>query len=67
VYCNQPAEGWKQGRTSLEFGRVNLFETQMSAFVHAVRTRSAPGRCTVNDSVLLLKTMEMLQGSPVSA
>ena len=67
AYCNQPAEGWKQGRTSLEFGRVNLFETQMSAFVHAVRTRSAPGRCTVNDSVLLLKTMEMLQGSPVSA
>ena len=67
VYCNQPAEGWKQGRNSLELGRVNLFEAQMSAFVHAVRTRSAPGRCTVDDSVLLLQTMEMLQGSPVSA
>lgn len=67
VHCNHPADGWKQGRTSLEFGRVNLFETQMSAFIHAVRTRSGAVPCTVDDSVLLLETMEMLQGSPVSA
>lgn len=67
VFCNRAVDGWKQGRTSLEFGRVNLFEAQMSAFIHAVRTRCAPARCTVDDSVMLLETMEMLQGSPVGA
>ena len=67
VYCNKQVDGWKQGRTSLEFGRVNLFETQMSAFIHAVRTRSGAVRCTVDDSVLLLQSMEMLQRRLVSA
>jgi myo-inositol 2-dehydrogenase/D-chiro-inositol 1-dehydrogenase len=66
VYCNQPVDEWKQGRTSLEFGRVNLFEAQMSAFLHAVRTRSGAVRSTVDDSVLLLQSMEMLEGSLVS-
>jgi myo-inositol 2-dehydrogenase/D-chiro-inositol 1-dehydrogenase len=66
VYCNQQVDAWKQGRNSLEFGRVNLFEAQMSAFIHAVRTRSGAVRSTVDDSVLLLQSMEMLQGSLVS-
>lgn len=67
VYCNKQVEGWKQGRTSLDFGRVNLFEAQMSAFIDAVRTRSGAVRCTVDDSVSLLQSMEMLQRSLADA
>lgn len=67
VFCNREAGGWKQGRTDLDFGRVNVFEAQMSAFIHAIRTRTAPDRSTVENSVQLLETMEMLLGDPVGA
>lgn len=67
VFCNREAGGWKQGRTDLQFGRVNLFEAQMSAFIHAIETRTAPDRSTVEDSVQLLEAMEMLLGAPVGA
>jgi len=67
VYCNREADGWKQGRTGLEFERTNLFETQMSAFIHAIQTRTSPTRCTLEDSVQLLEVMEMLLGEPVGA
>lgn len=67
VFCNCEAGGWKQGRTDLHSGQVNLFEVQMSAFIHAIRTRTAPELSTVDDSVQLLETMEMLQGDFVGA
>lgn len=67
IYCNRESDGWKQGRTVLEFDWTNLFETQMAAFIHAVRTRTAPSRCTLEDSVQLLEVMEMLLGEPVGA
>jgi myo-inositol 2-dehydrogenase / D-chiro-inositol 1-dehydrogenase len=62
VYCNCDVDGWKQGRTDLQFEWANLFEAQMSAFIRAVETRTAPDRCTVEDSVQLLEVMEMLLG-----
>jgi len=61
VLCNKQAGGWKQGRTDLTFAPANHFEAQMSAFVHAIQTRSEPERCTIEDSVLLLEAMEMLK------
>ncbi len=67
VFCNKQVDGWKQGRNGLDFGKVNLFEAQMSAFVHAVQTRSEPARGSVDDSVRLLEIMEMLKASSVSA
>lgn len=67
VFCNKPVDGWKAGRNSFEFGQVNLFEAQMSAFVHAVQTRAEPPRGNLSDSVQLLETIEMLRGSLVDA
>lgn len=67
VFCNREADGWKQGRTDLGFGQVNLFEAQMSAFIQAVETRTAPNRCTVEESAQLLEALEMLLGDPVGA
>lgn len=67
VFCNRETDGWKQGRTDLQFDWANLFEAQMSAFIRAVETRTAPDRCTVEDSVQLLEVMEMLLGEPVGA
>ncbi len=67
VFCNREVDGWKQGRTDLHFGRVNLFEAQMSSFIHAVQTRSEPACGSVNDSVRLLETIEMLQENSVRA
>lgn len=67
VYCNREAGGWKQGRTDVRFGQVNLFETQMSAFIRAIETRTMPDRSTVEDSVQLLEAMETLLEDPVGA
>lgn len=67
VFCTKQAGTWKEGRNCLEFNHVNLFEAQMSAFVQAIQTRSELDRGSVNDSVQLLKTMEMLQAEFVGA
>ena len=67
VFCNREAGGWKRGRTDLQFGPVNLFEAQLSAFIRAIGTRIAPDRSSVEDSVQLLEAMEMLLGDPVGA
>jgi myo-inositol 2-dehydrogenase/D-chiro-inositol 1-dehydrogenase len=63
VFLNKETDGWAAGRTPLNFPRVNLFEAQMSEFVRAVQTRTAPSRCTIEDSLLLLESMEMLRKS----
>lgn len=61
VFCNQPAAGYAAGKTAINFGHQNLFEAQMAEFVRAVRYRRSPNRCTVEDSVQLLRAMEMLR------
>jgi predicted dehydrogenase len=67
VFCNEQADGWKAGRTDLNFAQTNLFEAQMSAFIQAVATRTAPRRCTIEDSMQLLEIIELLQGGIIDA
>jgi len=64
LYCGQGSNGWAPGRTPLKFDPKNLFEAQMAEFVHAVQTRTEPGRCRISDSVLLLEAMETLKARP---
>ncbi len=62
IYLDQQAAGRPPGRTGLEFPAGNLFENQMAEFVHLVRTRQKPWRCTVEESIHLLEFMEEIRG-----
>ncbi len=61
VFTIKESGGYKAGRTELGVGQVNMFEAQMAAFVEAVKTRTAPDRCTLTDSVRVLDALEMLR------
>ena len=60
VFCTHDALGYPAGRTTFNFGYHNLFDAQMAEFVRAIRFRIQPRRCTVEDSVLLLETLEKI-------
>ncbi len=62
LYLDKPTAGHPGGRTNLEIPAGNLFENQMAEFVHLVRTRQKPWRCTVEESVRLLELMEEIRG-----
>jgi predicted dehydrogenase len=61
IYLNDPRDPYSGGKTVLNPGRQNLFESQMAEFVQAVRTGRQPMRCTVDDSVKLLETVEEIK------
>ena len=63
LHCNEGVAGYQSGKTSLDFGKRNLFEAQMAEFIHAIRTQTPPANCTVQDSINLLKTMDLLKGN----
>ena len=60
VHCDRERAGYAAGKTPFQFGRKNLFETQMAEFIRAVRNGSTPEKNTVQDSVLLMEAMEKL-------
>lgn len=61
IHCDKPAAGYEAGKTMLAFGKRNLFEVQMAAFIQAVKTQVPPALCTIDDSVQLLSTLEILK------
>lgn len=61
LFTSVAANGWKTGYNPLCFPATNLFEAEMAAFVHAIRTRKQPDRCTVEDAVRIMQLMEKLQ------
>lgn len=50
-----------KGKTPLQFGPANLFERQMAEFVTAVQQQTQPSRCTIDDSVQLLETLDLIK------
>lgn len=60
VFCTRDALGYPAGRTTFDFGYHNLFDAQVAEFVRAIRFRLPPRRCTIEDSVLLLETLQKL-------
>jgi myo-inositol 2-dehydrogenase/D-chiro-inositol 1-dehydrogenase len=61
IFCSREAVGYPAGRTTFNFGYHNMFEAQMAEFVRGVKFRKQPRRCTIQDSVLLLETLEKLR------
>jgi myo-inositol 2-dehydrogenase/D-chiro-inositol 1-dehydrogenase len=61
LHLDKGVAGYQAGKTTLNFGPRNLFEAQMAEFVQAVRAQTPPERCTIQDSLELMKTMEKLQ------
>lgn len=61
IFCSREAVGYSAGRTPFNFGYHNMFEAQMAEFVRGVKYRKQPRRSTINDSVLLLETLEKLR------
>jgi predicted dehydrogenase len=60
IYCQEDAAGYPKGKTMLSFGKVNLFDAQMAEFVRGLRLRRKPSRCTLDDSLAILETLELL-------
>lgn len=63
VFVIEPAGSFKAGRTDLAVAPANMFESQMAAWVEAIRTRTPPDRCTLEDSVRVIEAVEMLRVS----
>jgi len=61
IYCERPVDSYKSGKTVLNFGATNLFESQMREFVGAVRSNRAPSRSSVTDSMLVMEAMEKIR------
>ncbi len=61
IFLNQPVDGYPSGKTVIDRGESKLFESQMAEFVNAVRSGKQPSRCTVDDSVHLLETLEKIK------
>lgn len=53
--------GFDKGKTPLQFGPANLFEKQMAEFVTAVQQQTQPTRCSIDDSVRLLETLDLIK------
>jgi len=65
IYCQEDAAGYPKGKTMLSFGKVNLFDAQMAEFVRGLRLKRKPSRCTLDDSLAILETLELLRkGKP---
>ncbi|HEY1301247.1 MAG TPA: Gfo/Idh/MocA family oxidoreductase [Stellaceae bacterium] len=61
VYAARPAGGYAAGYTPLGAGPANLFESQMAAFVTAVRSRNPQANGTLAASVEAMRAIDMLQ------
>jgi predicted dehydrogenase len=61
IFSEDGGNGLSKGKTNFEFGPKNLFDAQMADFVTAVRSQKQPTRCTINDSVLLLETLDLIK------
>lgn len=59
----QAAGGLPAGRTSLDAESRDFFQGEIGEFLTAVRTGRAPQRCTVADSVALMKVMQQVHNS----
>ena len=65
IYCQEDAAGYPKGKTMLSFGKVNLFDAQMAEFVRGLRLKRKPSRCTLDDSLAILETLDLLsKGKP---
>lgn len=58
LFTSAANNGWQKGYNPLHFPATNLFEMQMAEFVRAVRARTQPDRCTVEDAVRIMEVMK---------
>lgn len=61
LYLERDVAKYDSGMNKFSFEHHNLFVTQMTEFISAIRSGRQPSRSTVNDSVLLMETMEKIQ------
>ncbi|HVT52457.1 MAG TPA: Gfo/Idh/MocA family oxidoreductase [Dongiaceae bacterium] len=61
VFAIREAGGYSAGRTEIKAGPSNMFESQMSTFVGAVKNRRQPDRCSLRDSVHVLEALELMR------
>ena len=60
VFSTRDTDAYKSGKSPLEFGTVNLFERQMASFVSHVRERRPVTLNSVEDSLRLMRAMNLL-------
>lgn len=61
LFLETAAEGYNKGRNALTFEPTNMFIAQMSHFVEAARKGGKTTRCSLDNSVTVMQTMEMLR------
>lgn len=57
VFLKEGRGGYNEGRTELQYGRRNVFDIQMMAFIQAVLRNESPDRNTIDDSVMLMRVL----------
>lgn len=57
VFLKESRGGYSEGKTELRYGRRNVFDIQMMTFIQAVLRNEAPGRNTIDDSVMLMSVL----------
>ena len=66
VYCKEPRGIFDRGHTFESFGKVDLFERQLTHFLATVRGEEPPTLNSVEDSIRLMQVMERaLPSQPV--
>lgn len=55
VFLKESRGGYSTGKTLLQYGHINLFDTQMMDFVQLVLQGRKPNRNTVNESLQLME------------
>lgn len=66
VFLISPSGGYKPGYNQIDFVTSKLFDVQMRAFVRAVRSRNAPCRSTVADSVRVMEAMQLIKDACIA-
>ena len=57
VFLKESRGGYNEGKTELRYGRRNVFDIQMMAFIQAVLKNESPDRNTIDDSVMLMRVL----------
>ena len=60
-FLNEARGIWGQGRTDLNTDGSAMFSNQMGEFVKSVEARTQPARCSVEDSLKVMKAVELIK------
>ncbi len=61
LFLQEPANDFKAGKTDLSTEQADLFGNQMSEFINAIKTRKQPSRCSVEDSIKVMRAIQNIK------